>query len=668
MAPAPRITRSGRISNAPGNKSNTPAGPATTSAGRTRSGAQAPGQQAAADGRDKAPVARKTAATGQGAASGNAAPRPAWAVPLELSLQTKVNVQVELRTAFQSAYFLTATLEEARDVASGLLQTALKPTFNANTVGAKFASSLVNDELITTNAAAVVALLRSRNNTKPALKPAQVAALFSEAAITEAVQALQFPLALPFYLLKVKGMPGSEPAGDIRLLFWTLSQWLMLHSDHFDHTLVWQSEEITLDSEDDDDDPHTATAGAAGASATHELLALRQGVFGPGTGSATAPGTGAGPASALPMGQPTSAARPLDVGAPITWHELAGLGAQASAALAQQGKRDPIFTTHYFVARENARQAVTGSAFNLLGSGLAQAPATVIDVAALCGLCKIYLHCLLPTSFSRHGGHFFLLPYREGDKSGKRANSMFASLLAFTAFEHERQPTLTHSEKQQFWEFTRLLRAQERAYTWTYAVHYAHLAMELAIEQNDPSAVMESAMGAALSPFVHDVHRRTAEALPAWTAELAEGGKVDHQDTGAAPKHEGKRQRREYADGPRREREQRVRSDGPARVDERPRRFNPALTCTFHECPGHDWDGCYVRTNVRGSDRIAKMGLFKTERAWFATLTVGVMEQELARNSHPDRVARLRPLLEAKRQQSQLPPQQHLAQQRQESN
>lgn len=613
-----------------------------------------------AGGRDTAPVAHKTAFK---ASAGNQAPLTAWAIPAELAHQTKVHVQGELVTAFQGAYFLTTPSEEARDAATGSLQTTLKPTYNATTVGAKFATSLVKEGLIPTIAAAAVALLRSRHNNKPALKPAQVAVLLTHAAIAEALEALQFPLSLPPFLLKVAGTPGSEPAGDIPVLFWTLSQWIMLHSEHFDNSLVWPAEAITLESEDDDDDAPPATEGAAGASSAQQLLALREGVFGQGTGPALAPGTGSVPASASPMDRPASTALPLDRGAPLTWQALAGLGAHAGALLAQQGKRDPIYNQPYFVARENARQAVTGSAFNLL-CGLAQAQATIIDVAALCGLCKIYLHCILPSSFSRHGGCSYLLPYREGDTSGTRANSMFASLLAFTAFEHERQPALTLLEKQQFWEFTQLLRALERAYTWTYAVHYAYLAMEQAIEKNDPSAVMESVMGKDLPPFVQDIHRRTTEALPFWTAALPGWGKADHQVAGAAHKHDGKRQRREYEDWPRREREQRGhepsrgRGDGPARADERPRRYNPALTCDFHECPGHNWEGCYVRTNVKRSARITTMGLFKTEREWFATLDVGVMEQELARHSHPERLARLRPLLEAKRQQQPQPQQQ----------
>lgn len=397
--------------------------------------------------------------------------------------------------------------------------------------------------------------------------------------------------------------------------------------------------------------PPPASAQTADASSAPQLRELRQGVFGSGTGPVPATGTGS-VRFAPPLGPPASGPLPLDGGAPITWQELVGLGAQAGAVLTQQGKRDPIYGMPYFVARENASHAVTGSAFNLLG-GLAQAQAPIIDVVALGGLCKIFLHCLLPTRFSRHGGCSFLLPYREGDTSGKRVNSMFESLLAFTAFEHARQPSLTSAEKQQFWEFTQLLRALERAYTWAYAVHYAHLAMELAIEKNDPSAVMESAMGDALPPFVQDVHRRTTEALPFWSAALTCGGKVDRLGADAAHKHEGKRQRREYEDLPRRERDQRVRGDGPARDNERPRHYNPALTCKFHECPGHDWEGCVVRTNVRKSVKLAQMGLFETERAWFASLDVDAMVKEMARNPHVERLARLRPLFEAKRQQPQ---------------
>jgi hypothetical protein len=47
------------------------------------------------------------------------------------------------------------------------------------------------------------------------------------------------------------------------------------------------------------------------------------------------------------------------------------------------------------------------------------------------------------------------------------------------------------------------------------------------------------------------------------------------------------------------------------------------------------------------------MGLFETERAWFATLDVDAMAKEMARNPHVERLARLRPLFEAKRQQPQ---------------
>jgi hypothetical protein len=234
------------------------------------------------------------------------------------------------------------------------------------------------------------------------------------------------------------------------------------------------------------------------------------------------------------------------------------------------------------------------------------------------------------------------------------------------AFERSVQPKLNHAEKEQCWSFIQLLTKLQAAFGWNHALHYALLAMEVAVEANDSMAVTELKMGHALMPFVQDIQRRSQHAASHWalTTQVDRGQARGH---GASANHDGKRQRGEYDSAPRREqgapprRELEQHEHAGEQVSDRGRsdarvptfRFDPSLTCHFHEIPGHDPDGCYVYRQDLAKH--LRMRAFPTQSKWFASLTVAEMENELAR-AKDHRVQRLRPLLEAKRQQQ--PPQQ----------
>jgi broad specificity phosphatase PhoE len=446
---------------------------------------------------------------------------------------------------------------------------------------------LVKDERIQPPAAPAVAMLRALDNTKPALKPAQLPALITPAAIASVFTALGFPLAIAVFMQKVLGRAGAVVVDDTRLQFWALGQWIMMLLNLLDKTPAWPATETDLVdvSDDEADDTAKADDGPADSSAQQQQT-LRRNVYGQGTGPAP------GRAVTFPPASTFSASTPL------TLEGLAQLGANAGAVLSQQSKRDPIYSTPFFSAREGTQHAVSGSTFNLLGV-LTPVPVPLISITDLSALCQVYLHCLLPHNLSRHGGVVSLLPYRADDTSGKHASATLASLQAFKEFERSVQPKLNHAEKEQFWEFIQLLTKVQSAFGWIHTLHYALLAMELAVEANDPLAVTELKMGVTLIPFVQDVQRRSQHAASQW-ALPTQGDRGQVRGPDASTKPDGKRQRREYDSAPRRDsgapprREQDQHEHAGERVSDRGRgdarvpmfRFDPLLTCPFHELPG----------------------------------------------------------------------------------